>query len=41
MLFLTAKTQDSDVVTGMALGANDYLESVYAERPELRPQEPS
>ncbi len=24
-LFLTAKTQDSDVVTGMALGANDYL----------------
>ncbi|MCP5029772.1 MAG: response regulator [Actinomycetia bacterium] len=25
VLFLTAKTQDSDVVTGMALGANDYL----------------
>ncbi len=23
--FLTAKTQDADVVTGMALGANDYL----------------
>ncbi|MCP5029088.1 MAG: response regulator, partial [Actinomycetia bacterium] len=25
VLFLTAKTQDSDVVAGMALGANDYL----------------
>ncbi len=25
VIFLTAKTQDSDVVTGMALGANDYL----------------
>ncbi|MCP3962764.1 MAG: response regulator [bacterium] len=25
VIFLTAKTQDSDVVAGMALGANDYL----------------
>ena len=25
VIFLTAKNQDSDVVTGMALGANDYL----------------
>ncbi|MCP4963474.1 MAG: response regulator, partial [Actinomycetia bacterium] len=25
VIFLTAKTQDSDVVTGMTLGANDYL----------------
>ncbi len=25
VIFLTARSQDSDVVTGMALGANDYL----------------
>ncbi len=25
VIFLTAKTQDADIVTGMALGANDYL----------------
>ena len=25
VIYLTAKTQDTDVVTGMELGANDYL----------------